>query len=87
MIYEDEASFLQDSTLDRTWSRLGCQPLVPVTGERKSLKVFGSVEIFSPRFLYQTPEVFNADTYLRHLEQIARVYFPKPTYFLHDNVS
>jgi hypothetical protein len=32
LVFEDEASFRQDSTLYRTWSRVGVQPLVPVVG-------------------------------------------------------
>ncbi len=31
LVFEDEASFRQDSTLYRTWSRVGQRPLVPVT--------------------------------------------------------
>ncbi|MBI4668048.1 MAG: IS630 family transposase [Elusimicrobia bacterium] len=87
MIHNDEASFRQDSTLHQTWSRLGCQPSVPVTGQRKSLKVFGSVEVFTARFLYKMAAVFNAETYLAYLEQIARAYFPRPTFLIQDNAS
>lgn len=87
MIHGDEASFRQDSTLHCTWSRYGCQPSVAVTGQRKSLKVFGSVEIFSARFLYKMAEVFNAETYLSYLEQIARAYFPRKTFLIQDNAS
>jgi len=87
LIHEDEASFRQDSTLYQTWSRSGRQPLVPVTGARKSLKIFGSVEVFSARFLYKMTTVFNAKTYLEYLEQIARNYFPKKTFLIQDNAS
>ena len=87
MIHEDEASFRQDSTLHCTWSRSGDQPSVPVTGQRKSLKVFGSVEIFSARFLYKMAKVFNAETYTSYLEQIARAYFPRKTFLIQDNAS
>ena len=87
MIYDDEASFRQDSTLHQTWSRLGCQPLIPVTGQRKSLKVFGAVDLFAARFLYKFTEVFNAKTYMAYLEQIARAYFPRKTVLIQDNAS
>lgn len=88
MIHEDEASFRQDSTLHRSWSRCGSQPLVPVTGERKSFKVFGSVDIFSARFLYQSASVFNAQTYGTYLdEQLAPSYFPRKTILIQDNAS
>ena len=85
MIYEDEASFRLDSTLYRTWARRGCQPLVPVTGQRDSVKIFGCVELYSARFLYHRDTVFNSQTYLDFLEQIARHYFPRPVLYIQDN--
>lgn len=87
MIHTDEATFRQDSTLYQTWGRTGCQPSVPVTGERKALKVFGSVEVFATRFLYHLAGRFNAATYLEYLEQLARAYFPRQTVLIHDNAS
>jgi transposase len=60
LLFEDEASFRQDSTLHQTWVRKGHQPRVPVTGERKSVKVFGCVEVYSARFLFHYEPVFNA---------------------------
>ena len=87
MIYEDEASFRLDSTLYRTWARRGCQPQVSVTGQRHSVKIFGCVEIYSARFLYHRDRIFNAQTYLDFLEQIARRYYPRPVLYIQDNAS
>lgn len=87
MIFEDEASFRQDSTLHRTWARQGCQPQVPVTGQRKSVKIFGCVELFTARFVYHRDMVFNAQTYLVFLEQMARRYYPQPVMLIQDNAS
>ena len=53
----------------RTWSRRGQRPLVPVTGERKSVKIFASVEGYSGQFIYRPDEIFKAETYLDFLEQ------------------
>jgi hypothetical protein len=53
----------------RTWSRRGQTPLVPVTGERKSVKIFASVEVYSGQFIYRPDEIFKAETYLDFLEQ------------------
>ncbi len=77
LIHGDEASFRQDSTLHATWARRGVQPQVPVTGQRRSVKVFACVEIHSARFLYRRDSVFNAETYLDFLEQVARHYYPR----------
>lgn len=85
MIFEDEASFRQDATLHSTWSRRGCQPLIPVTGQRKSVKIFGCIDMFATRFLYYRDEVFHAQTYLVFLEQIARKYHRRKVHFIQDN--
>lgn len=87
VIYEDEASFRQDSTLYCTWSRKGRQPLVPVTGQRKSVKIFGCVDIHAARFHYHRDEIFNAASYLLFLDQIARKYYRRNVFFIQDNAS
>ena len=87
-MFQDEASFRQDSTLHQTWAKEGHQPLIPITGQRKSVKIFGLVEIYTARFNYQRDSVFNAETYLRFLEnQLARNYFPRKTFLIQDNAS
>ena len=87
MLFEDEASFRQDSTLHQTWARRGQQPLVPVTGQRKSIKIFGAVELGRAKCHYHRDRVFNAETYLDFLEQLACAYYPKPTWLIQDNAS
>ena len=42
---------------------------MPVTGERKSVKIFASVEGYSGQFIYRPDEIFKAETYLDFLEQ------------------
>jgi len=74
LIFTDEASFRQDSTLHATWSRIGCPPEVPVTGDRKNVKILGAIELWRTRFDYRQDTVFNATTYLGFLEQLARRY-------------
>lgn len=87
LIFEDEVSFRQDSTLHATWARRNCQPLIPVTGQRKSIKMFGAIELFKSRFHYHRDDVLNGDTYLDFLEQLAHRYYPQPVYYIHDNAS
>lgn len=87
LIHADEASFRQDTTLYQTWARRGCQPEVPVTGQRHSIKVFGCIEIDSARFLYRRDTVFNSTTYLGFLEHIAQSYYPRPVFWIQDNAS
>jgi hypothetical protein len=59
-----EASFRQDSTIHATWSRVGCPPEVPVTGERKNVKILGAIELWRTRFDCRQDHVFHATRYL-----------------------
>lgn len=43
-----------------------------MTGARKSVKVFGAVNLQKAKFIYRREPVFNAKTYLCFLEQMAR---------------
>ncbi len=70
-----------------TWSRIGCPPEVPVTGERKSVKILGAVELWRARFHYRQDGVFNANTYLTFLEQLARHYRRQGAILIQDNAS
>jgi len=88
LIFSDEASFRQDSTLHATWSRVGRPPQVPVTGQRKSIKILGAVELHENRFHYQRDQVFNAQTYLAFLQQkIEPSYKRQGAILIQDNAS
>lgn len=58
---------------------------MPVTGKRKSVKIFGCINIHTARFHYHQDEVLNAKTYLNFLEQIAKKYFRKHIFYIQDN--
>jgi transposase len=74
--------------LHATWSKRGHQPLVPVTGQRKSIKIFGCIDIFAAKFIYYQDSVFNATTYLEFLEKkVARRYHRKKIFYIQDNAS
>jgi hypothetical protein len=68
LIFADEASFRQDSTLHATWSRVGCPPKIPVTGERKNVKILGTIELWRTRFDYRQDTVFKC----HHLSRLSR---------------
>src|SRR5208283_4811271 len=87
LIFTDEASFRQDSTLHAAWSRAGHPPEVPVTGERKSVKIFGAIELWCARFDYRRGTVFNAATNLGFLEQLARRYRHEGAILIPDHAS
>ena len=66
---------------------MGCPPEVPVTGERKSVKILGAIELWRTQFNYRQDTVFNAATYLGFLEQLARRYRRQGAIMIQDNAS
>lgn len=87
LLFEDEASFRQDPTLYQTWTRIGSQPEIPTIGQRNTLKVFGTIELYSARFLYHFQKIFNATTYIEYLERILQSYLPQKVHLIQDNAA
>jgi transposase len=71
LFFGDEASFALWGSLSYTWGRRGHQPQVPTTGRRKGYKVFGAIEFFSGRLIYQgTEQRFQSDSYQSFLSYL-----------------
>ena len=71
LFFGDEASFALWGSLSYTWGRRGHQPQVPTTGRRKGYQVFGAIEFFSGRLIYQGIEQrFQSDTYQSFLRSL-----------------
>ena len=71
LFFGDEASFALWGSLSYTWGRRGRQPQVPTTGIRKGYKVFGAIEFFSGRLVYQgTEQRFQSDSYQSFLQYL-----------------
>jgi len=58
-----------------------------VTGERKSVKILGAIEIYRAQFHYKQDVVFNAMTYLWFLDELARHYRRRGAILVQDNAS
>jgi transposase len=54
--FGEEASFPQWGTLTYTWARRGQQPQVKTSGKRQGYKVFGLIEYFTGRLVYDGQE-------------------------------
>ena len=64
LFFGDEASFALWGSLSYTWALVGHQPLVKTTGKRKGYKIFGAIEFFTGRLVYQgLEERFTSETY------------------------
>jgi transposase len=71
LFFGDEASFALWGSLSYTWGRRGHQPQIPTTGLRKGYKVFGAIEFFSGRLIYQgTEQRFQSDSYQSFLRYL-----------------
>lgn len=71
LFFGDEASFALWGSLSYTWGRRGRQPQVPTTGIRKGYKVFGAIEFFTGRLIYQgTEQRFQSDSYQSFLSYL-----------------
>jgi transposase len=71
LFFGDEASFALWGSLSYTWARQGQQPQVQTTGLRKGYKVFGAIEFFSGRLVYQgTQARFQSDSYQSFLQYL-----------------
>jgi transposase len=73
--------------LHATWSRVGRAPEFWVTGERKTVKILGAIELWRTRFHYRQDSVFNASTYLAFLELLAQHYRHQGAILIQDNAS
>lgn len=71
LFFGDEASFALWGSLSYTWARKGHQPQVKTSGLRKGYKVFGAIEFFSGRLVYQGTEArFQSDSYQSFLQSL-----------------
>lgn len=71
LFFGDEASFALWGSLSYTWAPKGHQPQVKTTGLRKGYKVFGAIEFFSGRLIYQGTEIrFQSDSYQSFLQYL-----------------
>lgn len=84
ILFGDEASFRQWGSLAYTWGRRGKKSSVKTCGKRKSLKMFGTIELQDGDFQYMECEGrYNGDTYLTFLKQLLTRY-SRPIILIED---
>lgn len=87
VVFEDEASFWQDGSLHRTWSRVGVQPRVDTYGARKTAHIFGAVALDTAKFTFRFADVFNGATFFAFLRQLVGRYGRRKVFLIVDNGS
>jgi transposase len=58
-----------------------------VTGQRKSIKILGAVELYGAKFMYKRDSVFNAETYLCFVEEAVKRFRRRGVLLVQDNAS
>jgi putative transposase len=75
ILFEDEASYRQWGSLAYTWGLRGKQPATKTCGKRKSLKMFGTIELQGGDFQSKECEGrYNGDTYRTFVDQLLTRY-------------
>jgi transposase len=73
ILFGDESSFALWGSLAYTWSPRGKQPLVPTNGNRKNLKIFGMIDYFTGKLIYQVIDgKLNGESYIKFLRKVMR---------------
>jgi transposase len=85
VVFEDEASFWQDGSLHRTWSRVGVQPRVDTYGLRKTAHIFGAIALDTAKFTFRFTPVFNGITFFEFLRQLVSRHQGRKVFLIIDN--
>ena len=86
ILFEDEVIFRQEPTLHQTWARMGHQPEIPTTGQRKK-NFFGAISLYYANFTYYESEVFNSDNYVTFLEHLIEESSENKLLLIQDNAK
>jgi transposase len=88
VLFEDEAVFQQAGTMSRTWAPVGKGTELKSEPCRESVKVFGAVNVTyedRPGWHFLFEEMFNAETFVKFLNQLTRYYGERKVFLILDN--
>jgi transposase len=78
LLFGDESEALTHPYLARAWARRGADLRVPAPGQAKKVAMLGSLDHLTRRLIVHTSPTKRSSDFLVHLEQIDRLYGPKP---------
>lgn len=78
LLYGDESEALTHPYLARAWAQRGADLRVPAPGQAKKVAMMGSLDHAERRLIVQTSPTKRSADFIAHLEQIERLYGPKP---------
>ena len=78
LLYGDESEALTHPYLARVWARRGADLRVPAPGQAKKVAMMGSLDHAARRLVVHTSPTKRSSDFIAHLEQLDRLYGPKP---------
>ena len=78
LLYGDESEALTHPYLARAWAKRGADLRVPAPGQAKKVAMIGSLDHVERRLIVHTSRTKRSADFIAHLEQIDRLYGPKP---------
>jgi len=77
-LFGDESEALTHPYLARAWARRGPDLRVPAPGQAKKVAMLGSLDHLTRQLIVHTSPTKRSSDFVVHLEQIDRLYGPKP---------
>jgi transposase len=78
LLYGDESEALTHPYLARAWARRGADLRVPAPGQAKKVALIGSLDHAARHLIVHTSPTKRSSDFIAHLEQLDRLYGPKP---------
>jgi transposase len=78
LLYGDESEALTHPYLARVWARAGADLRVPAPGQAKKVAMMGSLDHVTRQLVVHTSPTKRSSDFVAHLEQLDRLYGPKP---------
>ena len=78
LLYGDESEALTHPYLARAWAKRGVDLRVPAPGQAKKVAMIGSLDHVTRRLIVHTSPTKRSTDFIAHLEQLDRLYGPKP---------
>jgi transposase len=78
LLYGDESEALTHPYLARAWAKAGVDLRVPAPGQAKKVAILGSFDHKTRELIVHTAKTKRSSDFVAHLEQLDRIYGPKP---------
>jgi transposase len=78
LLYGDESEALTHPYLARVWARAGADLRVPAPGQAKKVAMMGALDHVTRQLVVHTSPTKRSSDFVAHLEQLDRLYGPKP---------